>query len=59
MVVSEENVRAVNTETQCVLNLQSVAVFLTVAVDMDSSCRLLWELVGISGHQPPSVAKVL
>lgn len=58
MVVSEENVRAVNTETQCVLNLQSVAVFLAVA-DMDSSCRLLWELVGISGHQPPSVAKVL
>ena len=59
MVVSEENVRAVNTETQCVLSLQSVAVFLAVAVDMDSSCRLLWELVGISGHQPPSVAKVL
>lgn len=47
MFVSEENVRAVNTETQCVSNLQSVAVFLAVA-DMDSSCRLLWELVGIT-----------
>ena len=50
MFVSEENVRAVNTETQCVSNLQSVAVFLAVA-DMDSSCRLLWELVGISPHR--------